>query len=31
MRPAVAEVWDTAGIIKQQWDNRKQYREDKNQ
>jgi predicted ATP-grasp superfamily ATP-dependent carboligase len=31
MRPAVAEMWDTAGIIKQQWDNRKQYREDKNQ
>jgi hypothetical protein len=31
MRPAVAEMWDTAGIIKQQWDNRKQHREDENQ
>jgi predicted ATP-grasp superfamily ATP-dependent carboligase len=27
MLPAVAEVWDTAGIIRQQWDNRKQWRE----
>lgn len=24
MRPAFAEVWDTAGIVKKQWDNRKQ-------
>jgi hypothetical protein len=23
MRPAFAEVWDTLGIIKKQWDNRK--------
>jgi predicted ATP-grasp superfamily ATP-dependent carboligase len=29
MLPAVAEVWDTAGIIRQQWDNRKQWREGK--
>lgn len=28
MRPAFAEVWDTAGIIKKQWDNRKQWREE---
>ncbi len=27
MRPAVAEVWDTAGIIKKQWDNRKKWQE----
>jgi predicted ATP-grasp superfamily ATP-dependent carboligase len=31
MRPALAELWDTAGIIKQQWDDRKQLPEDKNQ
>ena len=31
MRPAFAEMWDTAGIIKKQWDNRKQWREDKSQ
>jgi glutathione synthase/RimK-type ligase-like ATP-grasp enzyme len=24
MRPALAEIWDTAGIIRKQWDNRKQ-------
>ena len=28
LRPALAEVWDTAGIIKKQWDNRKQWRGD---
>ncbi len=28
LRPAFAEVWDTAGIIKKQWDNRKQWRRD---
>ncbi|MGH3261987.1 MAG: ATP-grasp domain-containing protein [Trebonia sp.] len=28
MKPAFAEVWDTAGIVKKQWDNRKQWRED---
>ena len=28
MRPALAEAWDTAGIIKKQWDNRKQWRKD---
>ncbi len=28
LRPAFAEVWDTAGIIKKQWDNRKQWRGD---
>jgi predicted ATP-grasp superfamily ATP-dependent carboligase len=28
LRPAFAEVWDTAGIIKKQWDNRKQWRSD---
>jgi predicted ATP-grasp superfamily ATP-dependent carboligase len=28
MRPALAEVWDTAGIIKKQWDNRKQWQKD---
>ena len=27
MRPAVAEVWDTAGIIKKQWDNRNKWQE----
>lgn len=25
MRPAFAEVWDTAGIVKKQWDNRKDW------
>jgi predicted ATP-grasp superfamily ATP-dependent carboligase len=29
MRPAVAEVWDTAAIIREQWENRKQWREDR--
>ena len=24
MRPALAEIWDTAGIIRKQWSNRKQ-------
>jgi predicted ATP-grasp superfamily ATP-dependent carboligase len=28
MRPAFAEVWDTAGIIKKQWDNRRQWQKD---
>jgi hypothetical protein len=28
MRPAFAEAWDTLGIIKQQWDNRKRWQED---
>jgi predicted ATP-grasp superfamily ATP-dependent carboligase len=28
MRPALAEMRDTAGIVKKQWDNRKQWRED---
>jgi len=28
MRPAFAAMWDTAGVIKKQWDNRKQWRED---
>ena len=27
MKPALAEVRDTAGIIRQQWDKRKQWRE----
>ena len=27
MRPAVAELWDTAGIIRKQWDNRRQWRD----
>jgi hypothetical protein len=31
LRPALAEMWDTAGIIKKQWDNRKQWREDRQQ
>lgn len=31
MRPAFAEVWDTAGIIKKQWDNRKEWQDDKKQ
>jgi predicted ATP-grasp superfamily ATP-dependent carboligase len=31
LRPAMAEMWDTAGIIKKQWDNRKQWREDRKQ
>jgi hypothetical protein len=25
MRPAFAEMWDTWGIIKKQWDNRKEW------
>ncbi len=29
MRPAFAEAWDTAGIIKQQWDNRRQWQDKK--
>jgi predicted ATP-grasp superfamily ATP-dependent carboligase len=29
MRPAFAEVWDTAGIVKKQWDNRKNWDGDK--
>jgi len=29
MRPAVAEIRDTAAIIREQWDNRKQWREDR--
>jgi predicted ATP-grasp superfamily ATP-dependent carboligase len=28
MRPAFAEMWDTAGIIKKQWDNRKEWHGD---
>jgi predicted ATP-grasp superfamily ATP-dependent carboligase len=28
MRPAFAEVYDTAAIVKKQWDNRKQWREE---
>jgi predicted ATP-grasp superfamily ATP-dependent carboligase len=31
MRPAVAELWDTAGIIRKQWDNRNQGRKDEKQ
>jgi predicted ATP-grasp superfamily ATP-dependent carboligase len=31
MRPALAELWDTAGIIQQQWDLRKKSREDQQQ
>jgi predicted ATP-grasp superfamily ATP-dependent carboligase len=31
MRPALAELWDTAGIIQQQWDLRKTSREDQQQ
>jgi predicted ATP-grasp superfamily ATP-dependent carboligase len=31
MRPAFAEVYDTAAIVKKQWDNRKQWREEKEQ
>jgi predicted ATP-grasp superfamily ATP-dependent carboligase len=31
MRPAFAEAWDTLGIIKQQWDNRKKWQEGKKQ
>jgi predicted ATP-grasp superfamily ATP-dependent carboligase len=31
LRPAFAEVWDTAGIIKKQWDNRKQWHSDEPQ
>jgi predicted ATP-grasp superfamily ATP-dependent carboligase len=27
MRPAFAEMWDTAGIIKKQWDSRKQWQD----
>lgn len=29
MRPALAEAWDTLGIVKKQWDNRKKWQEDK--
>ncbi len=28
MRPALAEVWDTAAIVRKQWVNRKEWRED---
>jgi predicted ATP-grasp superfamily ATP-dependent carboligase len=31
MRPALAEVWDTAGIVKKQWDSRKEWREEQQQ
>lgn len=31
MRPAFAEIYDTAAIVKKQWDNRKQWREEKEQ
>jgi len=31
MRPAFAEAWDTLGIVKKQWDNRKQWQKDQNQ
>jgi predicted ATP-grasp superfamily ATP-dependent carboligase len=31
MRPALAEVWDTAAIIRAQWDNRKQWRKARTQ
>jgi len=31
MRPALAELWDTAGIVQQQWDLRKTSREDQQQ
>ena len=31
MRPAFAEMWDTAGIIKKQWDNRKEWQGDQKQ
>ena len=31
MRPALAEVWDTAAIIWKQWVNRKEWREDRQQ
>jgi predicted ATP-grasp superfamily ATP-dependent carboligase len=31
MRPALAEIWDTAAIVRTQWDNRKQWRKDRNQ
>jgi predicted ATP-grasp superfamily ATP-dependent carboligase len=29
IRPALAEVWDTAGIIRKQWGNRRQWREER--
>lgn len=29
MRPAFAEAWDTVGIVKKQWDTRKQWREER--
>jgi predicted ATP-grasp superfamily ATP-dependent carboligase len=31
MRPALAEIWDTAAIIRAQWDNRRQWRKDRTQ
>lgn len=31
MRPAFAELWDTAAIIRKQWDNRKQWRKGQEQ
>jgi glutathione synthase/RimK-type ligase-like ATP-grasp enzyme len=31
MRPALAEVWDTAAIVRKQWVNRKQWREEQSQ
>ncbi|MDX6344884.1 MAG: hypothetical protein QOH87_5022 [Trebonia sp.] len=31
MRPALDEIWDTAGIIRKQWVNRKEWREDDQQ
>jgi predicted ATP-grasp superfamily ATP-dependent carboligase len=31
IRPAIAEVWDTAGIMRKHWVNRKQWRDDRKQ
>ena len=31
MRPAIAEVWDTVGIVRKQWDTRKEWREERKQ
>jgi len=31
MRPALAEMWDTAGIIRKQWQSRKQWQEKQSQ
>jgi predicted ATP-grasp superfamily ATP-dependent carboligase len=31
MRPALAEIWDTAGIVRKQWVNRKEWRGDDQQ